>query len=143
MDNLPQQLKDHLRENGQLVYDHGSCECGKVVLKSLDELQESVVWLDASYKCDRQYIEIPCISLIRECDGYDPEGILIWLPNERVFGTWDCDHWSLKVFPKVTWANILLAPAKYLNAQWYDYDNTYSKEYYPVSGYKRVKGWPI
>ena len=32
--------------------------------------------------------------------GYDPVGVLVWLPVEGCFGAWDGDHWDLITFPE-------------------------------------------
>jgi len=56
-------------------------------------------------------------------DDYLCDGILVWLPRLKMFGTWDSDHYELLVFPDVSWNDISADPAKYIAAQW---DNSFS-----------------
>ena len=139
---LPEELCDFLKAGGQLSYDPSRCECGEVKLKHLDELRYGKVWLDASDAGRQAHIEIPAISLLKSCEAYDPEYLLLWLPNERLFGSWDRDHWKLHVFPGTCWGQLLLAPVKFLNAQWHDYDEEYSIEWHPHEGYDPKPGYP-
>ena len=68
----------------------------------------------------RGYYTVPAISLTAKCEAYSPEYILLWLPNEKMFGTWDEDHWVLLVFRGASWDDIVKDPLPYLNAQWDD-----------------------
>lgn len=63
---------------------------------------------------------IPSISLVKEdLDGnYRSEGLLVWLPNCRMFGTADIDHEVLYVFPDSPWSKIRLNLAECINTQW-------------------------
>jgi hypothetical protein len=58
------------------------------------------------------------VNLIASCEAYAPEFILCWIPALRRFGTWDADHWTLKVFAGATWDDIAADPLPFLNAQW-------------------------
>jgi hypothetical protein len=121
--NLPDETTDFLRGGRQFEYDHRSIEPGEVKLKSLDELAMGEVWIGTDLQGDPHaeedgYYAIPAVSLTGACKSYDPEFILLWLPRERLFGTWDCDHWILRVFRGATWSDIVASPADYLNAQW-------------------------
>jgi hypothetical protein len=105
------------------LHDYGRIEAGEVKLKRLDELTEGGVWIRTDLSGDPHagedgYYAIPAVSLTGECEAYDPEFILLWLPHERLFGTWDCDHSVLKVFRGARWADIVASPAAYINAQW-------------------------
>jgi hypothetical protein len=120
---LPNDLQDFLHLRKKLKYKTSDCIPGQIVLKSLANLELSEVWVEPLENNDPHiekagYYSIPAISLIHECEGYDPEFILLWLPNECLFGTWDADHWKLKVFPGVTWRNIVINPIPFINAQW-------------------------
>jgi hypothetical protein len=58
-------------------------------------------------------------DLIADCgEHYSPEGILIWFPEWRQYGTWDCDHHTIITYPDVTWAEIAADPTWYINGQW-------------------------
>jgi len=59
------------------------------------------------------------IDLIRDCNDYDPEGILIYFPEFHEFGFWDCDHLIIKMFQNIDWPIIESNLCRYINAQWY------------------------
>ena len=120
---LPADAVAALRSGFQFEYDPASCEPGRVGLTTFDELSASVVWVGTDADGDPNagiegYYLVPAVSLTRECEAYEPEFILLWLPNEKQFGTWDSDHWGLTVFPDVGWPEIAANPAAYLSAQW-------------------------
>lgn len=145
--NLPDETVEFLRAGGQLEYDPHSIEAGKVVLKRLDELTEDEVWIgtdlpDDPHAGEEGYYAIPAVSLTGECKAYEPEFILLWLPREQLFGTWDCDHWVLKVFRDAGWSGIMANPAAYLNAQWELYDEL-GTEFVPWPQYEFQKGRPF
>lgn len=121
--NLPDDATEFLRAGRQFKYDHSRIEAGEVKLKRLADLTMGEVWIGTDLEGDPHadedgYYAIPAVSLTGECENYDPDFILLWLPREQLFGTWDCDHWVLKVFRGATWSDIVANPAAYLNAQW-------------------------
>lgn len=61
---------------------------------------------------------VPVVSLVRECEHYSPQFLLVWLPQEGLFGTGDEEHGHLLTFPGVTWTEIAAQPVPYLEAQW-------------------------
>jgi hypothetical protein len=65
--------------------------------------------------------EVEGIDLIRDCNDYDPEGILIYFPEFHEFGSWDCDHLIIIMFPNVEWPTIEANLSRYVNAQWYSH----------------------
>jgi hypothetical protein len=89
---------------------------------------------------------VPAVNLVATCEHHDPHGILIWIPEEHMFGTWDCDHHVLQVLVArhvrgdsaymegATWSDIAADPARYLNAQW-RMDATTSKVLVPWPKY--------
>jgi hypothetical protein len=124
---IPPDLTDFLHAGKQLEYDTALCEAGVIVLKSPDELSVSDVYVDSEESPLRDsdpnagvegYYAVPAVSLVAECEGYDPDGILIWLPDYSLYGTWDSDHWDVLVFPQVAWSDIVGNPVPYLNALW-------------------------
>lgn len=150
--NLPAELVEFLSAGRELEYGSSSIEPGTVRLKSLDKLELGVVWVnsdesplsqDDPHFGDKGYYEVPAVSLTGECEAYDPDFILLWLPNEQSFGTWDCDHWDLYVFPRKTWADIVADPATYLDAQWSDYDRKNSEYFKPYPKYEFKAGMPF
>jgi hypothetical protein len=145
--NLPDDAVKFLRAGRQLEYDHGRIEAGKVKLKRLDELSPGEVWIGTDVHGDPHagengYYAIPAVSLTGECQAYDPDFILLWLPQEKLFGTWDCDHWVLKVFRGASWADITANPAAYINAQW-DVNDKLGTRFVPWPGYAFRGGRPF
>ena len=145
--NLPDDTVEFLRGGRQLEYDHSRIEAGEVKLKRLDELSRGEVWIGTDiagdpHTGDRGYYAIPAVSLTGECKAYSPDFILLWLPKERVFGTWDCDHWVLKVFRGAGWSDIVTSPAAYLNAQW-DFQDKLGSQFVPWPQYEFKSGRPF
>jgi hypothetical protein len=125
--DVPEDLLEFLGSGSQLEYDPDECECGQVTLFARKQLSPSVVFVDsddAPFANQDPHAEeegcyvIPAINLVAECEGYDPDGILIWLPDQKVFGTWDSEFRNVFIFPNATWNKISASPVKYLNALW-------------------------
>jgi hypothetical protein len=150
--NLPEDLVHFLTSGKKLEYDPTMVEPGLVGLKRLEDLVESVIWInsndsplifdDPNADADGYY-EVPAVSLTGKCKSYDPEFISLWLPSERLFGSWDCDHWDLYIFGNKTWSDIVKAPALYLNSQWGDYERKSSEYFKPYPKYAFKKGRPF
>jgi hypothetical protein len=58
------------------------------------------------------------IDLISGCEGYDPEGILIYFPQFSEFGSWDCDHAIITMYSDASWETIRDSLFDYVNGQW-------------------------
>ncbi len=145
--NLPDEFVEFLQSGRQLDYDPASVEPGEVKLKRLEEFAIGEVWIGTEIPGDPHagesgYYAIPAVSLTGECEDYDPEFILLWLPEERLFGTWDCDHWVLKVFRNARWADIVANPAAYINAQW-DWNDELGSQFVPWPQYEFKSGMPF
>ncbi|MEM9777239.1 MAG: hypothetical protein AAF902_21865 [Chloroflexota bacterium] len=141
--NLPKDLISFLEANKQFKYNPLDCECGQVELLSYGELEEDVIWIDNSSANQKSYYELPVISLLADCDHYDPEDILVWLIDEEIFGTWDNEHWVLTVFGKTTWADIVKEPAKFLSAQWKEIEHDWAQHWKPKPEHEAINGWPL
>jgi hypothetical protein len=148
---LPNELQTYLRLRKNLKYKSSDCEPGRIVLKPLADLELSEVWVDSEesplrnndpHGGEEGYYVVPAVSLVHECEGYDPEFILLWLPDEGLFGTWDSDHWDLKVFPNTDWESIVSNPVPYINAQW-DQDSKVSRYFIPWPRYEFKQGRPF
>lgn len=128
--NLPPDLVEFLAAGKQLVYDPDECEAGAIRLLPLDRLKLELfpMFIDSAmtelyesdpHKEDNGYYLVTGVNLVAECEDYDPCGLLMWLPIERRYATWDHSHWYIGVFgPDQTWAEIIKAPAQHINAQW-------------------------
>jgi hypothetical protein len=145
--NLPSETVEFLRAGRQLKYDFGRIEAGEVKLKQLEQCSLGEVWIGTDIPGDPHakehgYYTIPAVSLTGECKNYSPEFILLWLPQEKLFGTWDCDHWVLKFFRNASWKDIVMNPAAYINAQW-DCNDQLGSSFVPWLQYEFKSGRPF
>lgn len=145
---LPQDLVGFLNSGQQLSCDYARCEAGLVGLKRLDQLSLGEVWIepggaDDPHMDEEGYYAVPAVSLTGECRTYEPEYILLWLPDMGAYGTWDNDHWVLQVFPGVTWTDIAADPLKYINAQWAYPDAVAAEVVKPYPMFPFKKGCPF
>ena len=139
---IPEDLKAFLARGDQLFYDYSKAEPEKIELCSLNELSTGVIWLAPEDEYADGYHEIPALNLVSNCETYEPDYILLWLPNEKLYGAWDCDHWQLTVFKDTTWTDIVKNPLPYINAQWYP-GKGYGQLYRPYSKYPFKQGMPF
>jgi hypothetical protein len=123
---LPDDLRDFLQDEKLLEYDFGKCDAGKVTLNTFSELQLANLWVN-TYRTSAENDDpnqgevgylVPAISLTKDCQDYDPRFLLLWLPEENLYGGFDTDHGNIWVFPDTTWTNIKENALVYLNAQW-------------------------
>jgi hypothetical protein len=121
---LPPDLVTFLGDGKQLAYDRAACVCGRVELYALDALKPETIWVQPAYteadphEDDQGLYRVEAVDLTKQAEHFPPEFILLWLPGMECFGTWDCAHYRLIVFPNATWAEIAGNPLPYLNAQW-------------------------
>ena len=147
LNELPNDLVEFLRSGAQLRYDPEDCEPGKVGLSDIGSLKIGEVWIGTDVPGDPNlgadgYYSIPAVSLTSKCAAYDPEFILLWLPNEHLFGTWDSDHWVLTVFPEIAWSEIVANPSAFLGAQW-DANSKVGTKFKPWRDYRLQSGGPF
>jgi hypothetical protein len=71
-------------------------------------------------------------SLIKECNNYDPNGVLTWFPGFNAYGSADTEHQRIIIYPGVTWTDILRAPTWYVNGEWYP-DRVSQKRGQPIA----------
>ena len=117
--NLPSDLVDFVSHGETLSYDEEKCEIGRIELVSMDSLVSGRIYVEPKEKSMKKgYYIIPAVDLIAECQGFDPWGILVWLPDIQMFGTWDRDHRKLRVFNNAVWGDVVRDPVKYLNGLW-------------------------
>lgn len=123
---LPPDLVQFLKAGAVIEYDPSDCEIGAFKLRSLDEVEEIELALstqgdecisDDPHKGRGHYIVL-AIDLLKECEGYDPEGMLVYIPELKQYGNFDCDHESLVVFPGMSWSDFVADPVKYINGAW-------------------------
>jgi hypothetical protein len=117
--HLPGDLVDFLIRNKSLCYDERKCTVGHVELVTIESLLSGRIYVGPGEESQKKgYYTMPAVDLVAECEGFGAWGILVWLPGMQKFGTWDCDHRQLRVFPKARWSDIVKKPTKYLNALW-------------------------
>ena len=132
---LPADLVAFLTSGAQLRYPVAECECGQVVLMTIDELvgDELVVLPDyGAMPADEIEVESACdpheedsgyyattgVNLVLDAEDYPPDFLLTWLPELKCYGGFNIDTDQLFVFPGATWTDIANAPLDYLNASW-------------------------
>ncbi|WP_044203399.1 hypothetical protein [Flammeovirga sp. OC4] len=138
--NLEKELLDFLKLGQKLEYDISKVEPGFVGLHKHENLKESHIYLEGPEET-QSYYEIPAVSLTGENEYYDPEFILLWLPNEQKYGTWDSDHWDLFIFDNCEWNDIKKSPDQYINYQW-EPNDLKIMEFDPSLKYKLKQGMP-
>ena len=139
--NLENALIEFLKSGKKLEYDYDQAEPGFVGLCSINDIKEDIIYIEGPNK-GKSYYKIPAVSLTNENEYYEPEFILLWLPNEKMYGTWDSDHWDLYVFENKNWKDIENNPLPYINCQW-DPEQNVGAFFDPSWKYELNKGWPI
>ncbi len=129
--------------DGQLNdYDIKKSEPGKIILHSPKDLKLGEIYFEGSTSI-KSYYKVPAINLVKNCEAYEPDYILLYLPNEKKYASWDTDHWVITIFNKATWNDIKKNPTIYLNAQWNISTSENMKRLTKLEKYDLIKGWPI
>jgi hypothetical protein len=124
---LPSDLAAFLTARRELAYDAQRVEPGRITLKPIETLRTTHASVDSEghpqgnldpHFGERGHYAVPIVSLVASCESYDPDGLLAWLPDQREYGNWDVDHWTLIAFGSTRWTDIVNRPEPYLNAQW-------------------------
>jgi hypothetical protein len=143
---LPSDLVAFLREGKQLKYRAAKTEVGAVKLLPMDHLRLGEFLVEQlpgdgakSKKSGGGLYKVRGVDLVGESDGYGPEGLFVWLPDWKCFGSHDEDHAKMVVFPAATWTQIVASPAKFLDAQWNDFEG-FGRYLDPTEFGKRVRG---
>ena len=79
-----------------------------------------VPWLDDDpHNGEDGYYYVPLVDLVSECEQCPAaaDGILVWLPEERLFGYWQPDYSELWTWAGVCWSDIVADPLHFLNAK--------------------------
>lgn len=132
--NLDPSLVDFLKAGKQLEYNEREAEPGKVGLCSFDELDAELIDVCRPSGFADGFFKVPAVSLTNDCEDYEPAYILLWLPNEKMYGTWNCDDGYLTVFPDAKWEDIAANPLPYINSQW-ESESEVGKPFDPAQNY--------
>lgn len=122
--NLPADLATFLKRDEQPEYDAAECEAGCVTLLPLEQLKLELFPMTPDSPDDPHAGEygsylVQGVSLVAECDGYNPKGLLLWLPLDKRYGLWDGEHGTLRVFSTdVGWPEIVRKFPQHINAAW-------------------------
>jgi hypothetical protein len=142
--NVPDDLRSFLQSGCTLSYDEAQCTPKGVALQGFDKLvaqpltvrikENSDLAEEDPHAGERGHYRVSAVSLIRSCTNYRPAGLLVWLPDQEVYGTWDDDHHVLWVFPGASWSQIAANPVPYLNSLW-------SRKTREVVGAEQLRLW--
>jgi hypothetical protein len=118
-DELPDDLVEFLESDRGLKYDASACEIGVFTFHALDEIKK--IELTVSAEDQQSTCQIRALDLVKSCDGYDPEGMFVYIPSLRKYGSYDSELQVLITYRGMAWSNFLADPARYINAAW-DFD---------------------
>ena len=124
--DIPDDLREFLDNPGNRKFRCHRGEIREATFFAPDELSSRVFdvctsdfALNERWERDPQLkFEFPGVDLIKSCNSYPPEGILIWFPSLGLYGSWDCDHHSIMVFPGASWTELCRELGSYINAPW-------------------------
>ena len=128
---IPKKCIHFLRTNeGKTIeLNNSPAEIEKVIFYPIDELKEDYEIIDTNeyylnyneFKTDPEIqYHIPTINLIKKDaeDNYDNDGLLVWLPVLKCFGTFDIDHCIGYLFKDVEWTELERDLGNFINTQW-------------------------
>lgn len=125
--HLPPDLVAFFKAGKELDYDAEACDAGAVTLIPFKKLKlqrfpvetSGEEWHDDDPNAPgvNSYLVL-AVDLIGTCnDNYEPAGLLLWLPVERRYASWDSSHCKIDVFGSdVTWDVIAADPLPYIEA---------------------------
>ena len=125
-DALPSDLVAFLRGDRSLNCDLSDCEIGAFTFHPLDAVTEIELllstqgdeWIaDDPYGGNGHYVVL-AHDLLASSEDYDPLGLFVYVQQLSAYGSFDCDHESLIIYPDLTFTDFLTAPVRYINAAW-------------------------
>ena len=150
-DQIPKDLRDFYESGRRLEYDPKKCAVGKVELYDLQSIklvdfevnsQHWAPWAAEDPHADEVgYYIVPALDLISKCEHYSPGGVLIYIPQLGVYGSFDDDHRTITYFPKIKFWSIVGDPVKYLSAQWRPKQSDFNPILNPVGLFPFQPGW--
>jgi membrane protease YdiL (CAAX protease family) len=135
LDELPDDLVAFLESKRDLDYDPTQCEIGVFTFRTLDEVGEIDLAVDAE---DHQSnCIIRALDLVKTCEVYDPRGMFVYIPSLRKYGSYDSENRVLITYRGMSWTNFSSDPARYINAAW-DYDPDIAEATFSEAGADRL-----
>jgi hypothetical protein len=125
----------------------GELELGTFHVDPADTAQNAEPELNP-YEGTKCHFEVAGVDLLTPTEEEESEGLLLWLPKERRFATWDSDHWVMWILgEEPVWDEILAHPQRYIEAM-FDPAPTSPATTFGVfkpweHGYQPIPGWPI
>ncbi len=130
--SLPDDLLAFITKHGneEIALSGSNLEVETIKFYGPHELNEDYTLLD-TWEYHNNYGEfvqdpelmykIQSVDLIKEdCDdNYSSDGLLVWFPLMKCFGTSDTDHQLIYVFPETPWNIIRGSLGNFINTQWY------------------------
>ena len=133
MKKLPKDLIEYLQQpaNRTIIMSQG--EVRKAVFFSPEKIKKQKFdvnsyefYLNGPLKKDPEETrEYEGYDLLKEAGSYQPEGVFVWFPEFKAYGSWDCDHHKIVIYPGVSWTEIAKDPTWYINGQWYPENISY------------------
>jgi hypothetical protein len=113
---IPSDLREFLskRKNLEIRFEPGG-EIDRVTLNPVDDLIERpfAFMTPSPRNCGGQECKLQGVDLVKDCPHYSPDGILIWFPVLASFGSWDCDHHTILIFPGIAWSDVIRNPSPF------------------------------
>ena len=125
-DALPPDIAAFLRGDRTLNCEFSDCEIGRFAFHPLDGVPQIELflstqgddWIDDDPHSGIGHYVVDALDLLASCDDYDPAGLFVYVPQLELYGSFDCDHESLIVYPNLTWPAFSADPVRYINAAW-------------------------
>jgi hypothetical protein len=92
------------------------------------------------------YYRISAINFVKEVNDYLSEGLLVWIPDIKQFGTCDTDHGVVYIFKDIKWDQIIENIFTYTNTQWNFYEpniELLETKYKIFDIYRYYKPWEL
>ena len=149
---LPKDITEFLEKRMSLSYSAPECVAGEIRLVTSDQLCLELfpmhvrpIASSPSTEAPGCYL-IPAVNLVRSCSKFHPHGLLLWVPLEKCYGTWDSTNKIVELFsPQLSWTDIAADPVRHINSFWGDSPAVELKPLEPSSNYEfdpRRPQWP-
>lgn len=94
--------------------DFNNNYCGKITFYSINQLEINYI----PYNKNKKIGYIKVVDIIKDCDKVTPYGVFIYLPDYKLFGTYDRDTKEIIVYKNTNIEDIQSDLIKYINFHW-------------------------